>query len=198
MPTVTEFGLSPAFGRVDYTTGFGAHSHLICTREWNPVGSGGALGSYEPWAGGVVDAESMWDDFINAMAAMHQSTTTINLLTLFTKADESSPSLPVASKAYSVAGTGVAAVHTRAIQKTFNFRTAGIHPAKLVFLDVPHDVTDFNKQFPSSWSADDNTLFTQFAASINAFAGRDNTQIASPVSITWNLNQQLRKQYGMA
>jgi hypothetical protein len=195
---MTEYGLEPAFVKIEYTTGFGAHSHLICTREWNPVGVGGAMGSYTNWLGGNSDAEQMLDDLVAEMAHQHQNTTTINQATIFTKADEVSPSLPRAVKAYTTAGTGTAAVHTRAIQKTFNFRTVGIHAAKMVFLDVPHDVTDFNKQFPSSWSANDLALFALLNDDLNGWAGRDNTKIVSEVSITWNLNQQLRKQYGMA
>jgi hypothetical protein len=140
----------------------------------------------------------MIDALVAAMADMHQNTTTMNLATIFTKADEASPAVPVASKGLAVVGTLGSAVHTRAIQKTFNFRTEGIHPAKIVFLDVPHDVTDFNKQFPVSWVTSELALFTTFAGNEWAWAGRDNTQVLSAVSITWNLNQQLRKQYGMA
>jgi len=41
-------------------------------------------------------------------------------------------------------------------------------------------------------------MFDVFSDGDWAWSGRDNTQIASEVSITWNLNQQLRKQYKMA
>ena len=195
---MTEYGLEPAYAKVDYSSAFGAHSHLICTREWNSVGVGGDLGSYEAWNGDDVDAEDMWDGFVTVLAAQHLSTTTINQVTLFTKADEDSPSLPVASKAYTTVGLITPPLISRAVSKTLNFRSAGIHAAKIVILDAPHNNTDFNKEFPADWVTADFDMLEILSATNYAFAARDNTRIVSAVSITWNLNQQLRKQYGMA
>lgn len=193
-----EFGIEPAFGRVDYTTIFGAHTHLILTRAWIPTSLTGTLGSYLDWTGAPVDAEAMWDSLLNAMLPFHKDDTTINQLTIYTKADELSPSLPVASKAYALAGTSILTTHAKAIQKVMNFRTVGIQPAKLVFLDVPHSAGDFNKELPAGWSAADLALLAVFDDTANAFAGRDNTRVNSPVSITWDLNKSLRKRYKMA
>jgi len=195
---MTEFGIEPAFVKIDYATVFGAHSHLICTRDWIVTSLTGTMGSYLGWDGIVRDAEDMIDELVGAMAPFHKPDTTITQATIFTKADEDSPSLPRAAKALTVVGTSGLTTHAKAIQKTMNFRSTGIQPAKLVFLDVPHSAGDFLKEFPAGWGADDLAIFGIFSLSANAWAARDNTQIASPVSITWNLNQQLRKQYKMA
>jgi hypothetical protein len=195
---MTEYGLEPAFVKFDYTSAFGAHSHLICTKTWLPTSVTGTMGSYVAWNGTPCDAEAMIIAMTTQLAEQHQNTTTYNLATIFTKADESSPAIPVATKTLTSVGANTSAVHTRAIQKTMNFRTVGIHAAKLVFLDVPHGITDFNKQFPVDFSVAENDLVDVFDGDVWAWAGRDNTQILAPVSITWNLNQQLRKQYGMA
>ena len=195
---MTEYGLEPAYAKIDYSSAFGAHSHLICTKEWNPVGVSGDLGSYINWDGDPFDAELMVDELVAVLQDQHLSTTTINQVTLFTKADEVSPSLPVASKAYAAVGSIAPPLISRAVSKTLNFRTVGIHAAKIVILDAPHNNSDFNKQFPADWVTADNDLLTVLSSTEHAWAGRDNTRINSAVSITWNLNQQLRKQYGMA
>lgn len=195
---MTRFGLSPAFIKIDYATVFGAHSHLLLTRDWIPTGLTGDMGSYLNWNGVPCDAEAMIDALAADMAPFHKDDTTITQATIFTKADEDSPSLPRAAKALSVDGTSGLTTHAKAIQKTMNFRSTGIQPVKLVFLDVPHAATDFLKEYPSAWGADDLAILATFAADEWAWAGRDNTQVASAVSITWNLNQQLRKQYKMA
>lgn len=195
---MTEYGLEPAFIKLDYATVFGAHTHLILTRAWNSVSVSGDLGSYTNWLGIDIDAEAMIDALVATMAPFHKDDTTITQATIFTKADEASPSLPVAAKALTTVGTSGLTTHAKAVQKTMNFRSTGIQPAKLVFLDVPHTGGDFLKEYPASWGADDLALLAVFGSDDWAWAARDNTQIASAVSITWNLNQQLRKQYKMA
>jgi hypothetical protein len=195
---MTEYGLEPAFVKLDYATVFGAHTHLICTTDWIPTNLSGVMGSYLGHTGLPVDAEAMIDDLCAAMAYIHKDDTTITQATIFTKADEDSPAIPRASKALAVAGTSGLTTHAKAIQKTMNFRSAGIQAAKLVFLDVPHSALDFNKEYPIDWTADDLALFGELSLATNAWTARDNTVITSPVSITWNLNQQLRKQYKMA
>ena len=195
---MTEYGLEPAYVKVDYSTAFGAHSHLICTRAWNPVSITGTLGSYIAWDTTAIDAEVMMDDLVDNLADQHLDTTSINQVTVFTKADETSPSLPVASKAYTTVGVIASPKISRAVSKTLNFRTDGIHAAKIVILDAPHNNTDFNKEFYADWVTADVNMLLLLTNDGYAWSGRDNTRFNSAVSITWNLNQQLRKQYGMA
>jgi len=156
------------------------------------------MGSYLAWNDTPVDAEDMIDDLAALMAPFHKDDTSINQATIYTKADEDSPSLPVASKSMAVAGTSSLNTHAKAIQKIMNMRSVGIQPVKLVFLDVPHSALDFNKEYPADWTAADNALFNNFSAISNAWAARDNTRPSGKVSITWDINKSLRKRYKMA
>src|SRR4029453_8934407 len=131
---MTEFGLEPAFVKIDYTTAFGAHSCLVCTRAFNPVPVTGNMGSYLNWNGINIDGEAMIDELVDRLADRHLDSTSINQATVFTKADEDSPSVPVANKAYAVDGTIASPMISRAVSKTFNFRTTDITAAKLIIL----------------------------------------------------------------
>lgn len=195
---MTEYSLDPAFVRIDYTSVFGAHVHIIPTKAWIPTSLTGTMGSYLDWTGTPTDAEDMIDALVAQFAAIHKDDTTYTLATIYTKAGVDAPSLPVATKALAVAGTSALTTHAKAIQAIFNLRTAGIQPMKLVFLDVPHAATDFLKETPFTFSAAQNAIFSEIESNANAWSGRDNTQAITAVSVTWDINKSLRKRYGMA
>lgn len=195
---MTEYDLYPSFLKVDYTTAFGVHVHVIPTRAWNPVSVSGALGSYENWDGTPRDAEDMIGDLVAKMAPIHKDDTLISLVTIFNKSSTTAPAIPVASKALAVAGTSALTTHAKAITAQFNFRTVNFHPVKLVFLDVPHPATDFLKENLATTSVANAALALEFMSSANAWSGRDNTAPNTLISVTWNINQELRKQYKMA
>jgi hypothetical protein len=195
---MTEYDLYPSFIQIDYTTVFGAHVHIIPTRAWNNVSLTGSMGSFTDWLGATRDAEDMIDDLVTAMKGIHKDDTTINLATIFNKASVDAPSIPVATKAIGVAGTSTLTTHAKAISAQLNFRTDNFHPMKLVFLDVPHPATDFNKETYASTPSYVKDIADQIRADQNAWAGRDNEQPSVLISVTWNINQALRKQYHMA
>lgn len=194
---MTEYGLEPAFIKLDYASVFGAHAHLLCTKDWIPTSVSGTMGSYLDWNGTPRDAEAMIDDLVALLAALQKPESSYNLATIYTKAGAGAPALPVASKTLAVVGTSGLTTHAKALQMTMNMRTTGIQPSKIVFLDVPHPATDFNKIPPISWGSPESAIFAELALDGNAWAGRDNTQIKDRVSITWTLNEALRKQYKM-
>jgi hypothetical protein len=140
----------------------------------------------------------MIDALVTVMLPLIATSTTINQATIFTKSGEGAPAVPVAAKSLSGVGTSTLDGPTKAVQATFNMRSSGIHPAKMVFLDIPHTTLDFDKEFPADWTTIQNNFYDVFADDAWAWSARDNTQVVSKVSITWNLNQQLRKQYKMA
>lgn len=195
---MTEYSLSPAFVRLDYVSVWGPHVHLIPTKEWLPTSLTGAMGSYVNWLGTPIDAEEMIDNLVAVFAALHKDDTNYTLATIYTKADDDAPSIPVATKALAVAGSSALTTHAKAIQATMNMRTTGVQPVKLVFLDVPHSAGDFIKETPFTFSVYEEAIFTEFMSTSNAWAGRDNTVPAAAISVTWNINQSLRKRYGMA
>jgi hypothetical protein len=194
---MTEFDIGPSFLFLNYTTIFGQHSHIVPTRAWNPVPLTGTMGSYTNWAGATRDGEDMIDDLVAKMAPLHKNDTTYTLATIYNKPTIDGPSIPVASKALAVVGTSGLTTHAKAIQAIFSFRTDAFHPAKLTFLDVPHPATDFLKENSTTVSAEGLSLAQEFMLDQNAWSGRDGQQPSVLVSVTWNLNQALRKQYGM-
>jgi len=195
---MTPNGIEPAYLVLDYTSVFGAHSHVIPLREWIPTSLTGTMGSFLDWTGAPVDAEFMIDTLVDTFAPLHKDDTSYNLATIYKKLLVTDPSLPVASKALAVAGTSVLTTHAKAIQATINMRSVGVLPVKLVFLDVPHSAADFLKVPASGFDSIITDIVTEFSHVNRAWAARDNTRPASGISVTWNLNQKLRKSYGMA
>jgi hypothetical protein len=192
-----EYDVGPTFLQLNYTSAYSAHSHTIPCREWNPVAITGDMGSFTNWNGAPRDAEAMIDDLIDDLKVLHVPGSTYTLATIFTKPTPTAPSIPVASKALAVVGTNALTTHDKAVQSTISMRTLLFHPVKLVFLDVPHDGTNFDKQNISTAGASYVAVYNEFRADDNAFCGRDGSQPGSLISITWNINQALRKQYDM-
>lgn len=195
---MTEYDLYPSFVQIDYTSVWGAHVHIIPTTAWNPVPVSGTMGSFPDWTDTPRDAEDMIDDLIAKMLPIHKDDTTITLATIFNKDSVTSPSIPVASKAIGAVGTSGLTTHAKAISAQLNFRTDAFHPMKLVFLDVPHSGGDFNKETYASTPAAVQDIADEISLAGNAWAGRDGHRPITLISVTWNINQALRKQYHMA
>jgi hypothetical protein len=194
---LTEYGDGPTFIQIDYTSAYAPHSMRLHATEWNPVPITGGMGSFTNWNGTPRDAEEMIDDFLLDLKELMNPYSTITLATIFTKPTESAPSIPVASKSLAIVGTNALTTHDKAIQSTVNMRTTLFHPVKLVSLDVPHDGTNFDKQNISTAGTSYVAVYNELRGDDNAWCGKDGAQIGSLISITWNINQALRKQYGM-
>lgn len=193
-----EYDPGPTFIQLDYTSTYAPHSHQFPAREWNSVPITGGMGSFTNWNGAPRDAEAMIDDLVDDLKELHIPSTTYTLATIFTKPTPDAPSIPVASKALAVVGVSPLVTHSKAIQSTMSMRTTLFHPSKIVLLDVPHDATNFDKQNIGTAGAQYVAVFNQFSGDDNAWCGRDGAQPDTMISLTWNINQALRKQYGMA
>lgn len=194
---MTEYALDPAFVRLDYSTAYGAHVMLIPTLAWLPTPITGNMGSYIAWDSTPRDAEDMIDTFVGIAKAFLDPTSSFNLATIYTKASPTAPNTLAAIKSLAVVGTSAAGGVRKAVQATFNFKTAGGQAMKLVFLDYPHGAGQFEKQPFLSWSADALALFGELNSVASAWAGRDKTRIVAGISVTNTLNEKLRKQYHM-
>lgn len=194
---MTEYALDPAYGVLSYTTDYSEHKQVIPTLNWVSTSITGVLGSYVAWDTVPIDAEAMWDALIAKLKVFQHTTTQYTLLEIFTKASPTNPSILVAAKDLSVAGTSAAGGVRKAVQATFNMKTTGGNPAKLVFLDYPHGTGQFDKQQGSGLSADAAALIAEMADTGNAWAGRDKNRINTLLSVTNTLNEALRKQYRM-
>jgi hypothetical protein len=194
---MTPNSLSPASVEINYHTAFAAHKMTIPTKEWLSTSITGTLGSYEDWAGGNVDAEQMVNDLVDKLAVLVPSTTHFDSATIYTMATSTSPLIPRATAALTQVGSSGATAISEAISCTFNFKTLGNHNAKLVLLDFPLGSNGFNKLLPAGFSADVIAVETQMRATLNAWAGRDDTQIAGLRTLTFDLNDKLQKAYRM-
>lgn len=194
---MTEYSLDPAYGVLTYTTEYSLHKQVLPTLAWVPTSITGTLGSYVAWDTVPIDAEAMWDAMVAKLKPFQDPSSQYTLLEIFTKASPDDPSILVAAKDYAVAGTSAIGGVRKAVQATFNFKTVGAHPMKLVFLDYPHGTAQFDRQAGSALSVDAAALAAEISSTGNAWAGRDKQRVNTLLSVTNTLNEALRKQYRM-
>lgn len=195
---MTEYGLQPSYIRLDYSTPFGQHSQTLPTKQWLPTSITGAMGSYVNWQDDPIDAEAMIDAFIVKAKKFLGTDYSYDLATIFNYGDGIAKFLPVAIKALAVAGTGSNTAPRKAVSQTFNLRSVGGQAAKLIFLDSAHGANDFDKQTYLDFNADAIALVGEYFDTANAWSARDNTRPDAAISVTYDLNDALRKQYRMA
>jgi hypothetical protein len=195
---MAEFDDGPTVIQLDYVSQFGPHSQRFHAVEWNPVPVTGGMGSFLDWNGVPRDAEDMIGDMVALLKELHIPETTYTLATIFSVPAPGAPLIPVASKALAVVGTSPLVEHSKAIQSTMSMRSSLFHAAKIVNLDVPHDATEFDKQNIGTMGTAYLSVFDEYAADGNAWCAKDGAQVITCISLTWNINQALRKQYGMA
>lgn len=194
---MTEYSLQPSYVRLDYSSPFGTHSQSLPTVQWLPTSITGAMGSYVAWNTVPVDAEAMIDDFVTLAKAFLGTDYSYDLATVFNFDMAANKFIPVALKSLGVAGTGATAQPRKAVSQTFNLRSVGGQAAKIVFLDASIGAHDFDKQTILDVSPAALALVAEYADTGNGWAARDNTRPNALISVTYDVNDALRKQYGM-
>lgn len=194
---MTEYGLQPSYIRLDYHSAYGPHSQTLPTKQWLPTSITGAMGSYVDWTGTPIDAEDMIDDFVALEKTLLPPSSSFDGATIFNYDSGIAKFLPVAYKSLAVAGSSGTGSPNKAVSMTLNLRTLGGQPAKLVYLDVVHTGAEFNKETFLTWTTPMVNVFTEYISTAKAWSGRDNTRVDGAVSLTWDLNDALRKQYRM-
>jgi hypothetical protein len=188
--------LFPAYIKLAYHSAYGAHNMILPTREWFAAGLTGDLGSFENWSSLPVDAEAMITDLCNAFIPFYPASCAFDTATVYTLENETAPARPRKTVALGIVGTYVGALVTKAVQHTYIFRDEEFNMSKLVMLDCIA---------PGSWdalsdlsgSATAQEIVDTFTAPGYAFASRAGFRPQSFVKITYKLNDELRKQYGM-
>jgi hypothetical protein len=194
---MTEYGLRPSYTKLDYHTPFGQHSQTIPTLQWLPTSITGAMGSYVGWGGIPIDAEAMIDSFVAVMAAKLHTTGSFDLATIYNWDTGINKFLPVATKALAVAGSGGAGVPGKAVSWTLNMRTTVGNAFKLITLDYPLGANEFNKVTSLGFDGPTIAIINEAASLLNAWSGRDNGRPNAALSVTFDLNEALQKQYRM-
>lgn len=195
---MTEYSLYPAFLDMAYHSAYGSHHAIIPTREWSnvPLVPLALLGSYMNWNEIVCDGEAMVDAYVDAFLEFFPSTTLVDTVTVFTMADEDAPKIPRAIKAYGQAGTDATSAWSKAVQKTWTLRDVNFNVAKYVMLDCLA-VGGFDKVTDISGSAESLAYVGTMTSSSWAFSSRAGFKPLSLQSVATDINDKLRKEYGM-
>lgn len=195
---MTQFSLAPAYGVVNYHSVWGAHKMTIPTLEWTPPTPGNDFGSYighdEVTAN---EAEGMWTDLLTDISVFMLASSGFDQVTLYTKADEAAPSVPVAVIPLAIDGTATSTTQSKATLSTWVFRTTLIHQLKIVLLDAPVG-SNFDKTNFADWGAEDLAILGALSDLTKAWAGRDGAPAQSGIAKTYTLSEALRRRYGMA
>ncbi|HSS99946.1 MAG TPA: hypothetical protein VLK33_23085 [Terriglobales bacterium] len=186
--------LSPASVVIDYHSAYAPHKMTIPTKEWFPTSITGDLGSYQAWNGTPIDAEDMIMALIEKLKVFMKTNAAFDNITIYTMATAASPNIPRISKGISVAGTASTG-NEAAVSGTWNFKTIDNGDAKITLLDTPVPATWFNRILPSGFSGGQVDVAVEMGISSNAWSGRDDSQIQTCRSITYDLNDKLQKMY---
>lgn len=195
---MSEHSLYPSYGVVDYASAYGAHKQTIPTTLWNiGIGTNGFGGYLAQDGVTAVDAQDIWEAWADVLKPFFLATTTIQQVTIYTKATTTSPSVPKTIIPLNVIGTNGGSGQAKAVMQTFNGKSVTFNPFKIVLLDAPI-ATSFDKILHAGFGAADLALEGFLTDLTHPFAARDTTAIQGFQNKTLKLNDKLRKEYGMA
>jgi hypothetical protein len=190
---MTQYSLAPAFFIISSHNVWAPHKMTVPVRAWGDNVVAGGSGTFTNWEDDGIDADAMIQAFCALLQPVFPTDWTFDSYTIYTKADEESPSNPVAFKEIALDGENVAA-YVPATQSTWSFRTENLNRWKLVFLDLPVP-TGFAKTLPADLTADGEAIVDFVTDTANAFSGRDNSRPIGFISATATLNEKLRREY---
>lgn len=188
--------LFPAFVLINYHSAYGTHKMIRPTRAWQPTNITGTIGSYTAWDGSQVDAEVMVNNLVSAMQPFFLTTTSFDDVTVYTLASTSAPALPQASVSLAVAGTSTAVTQAKATESTYSFKDTAFNKGSINLLDAPVNV-GFAKKTPSAFSSEDHALEDAFISVLAAWSTRAGFRPKDLIKVTYDLNDKLRREYGM-
>ena len=162
---------------------------------WSPVSGGHISGTNTDYTDTQVDTDDWIQAFVALIKVKFATTTTFINYTVYTYDEITSPARPKVSQTIGVVGTNGGAI-IPASQATYNFKTAGFFPFKLVFLDTEVSAVFLPKVALVSPADDEEIAIRDYILDDNAIVGgRDNTRVANLVKITYTLNEKLRASY---
>ena len=194
---MTLHSRSPAFIIIDSHSPYAPHKSQMCLRDFFPPSAGHNLGTSTATDTTSADNETMVNDLVDALKVFYLATTVFDLATVYTQALPTGPAFPIAAVALTQVGTSVSAGQAKAVQASFQFRTTTFHIAKLVLLDVPVGGGGFEKIPFGSWDANSLSLLNQLVDPATSWVGQDGDPFNQGVSITYTMNEKLRKAYRM-
>jgi hypothetical protein len=188
---MTQYSLYPAFVKINYHTAFRNSTMTIPLVEWSDAPDVGGAGSVPQWDSGMIDTDEMINNFVDTLNNIIPDTTVFDDYVIFKYDDPDGLPHPVAGKAIGTTGL-LSDDAVRACTGTFNFRTTGFHPFKIVIVDtVPS--AGFVTIHPGSFSSDQQDFIDFLLGNDHGFAGRDGLQPYQCISLTFNINDKLKR-----
>lgn len=182
--------LSPAFVKIEYFSGFGPHSMIIPTLEYNVDDQ-----LFDVWSGSPIAASDMIENLVTLMLPFFPNTVTFNNYSIFTQATATSDPVPVKSGALTaMVGSNVTPGWTKAVEQIITVRSTVGGICKLVFLDMASG-NNYGKVVSLSGEVALNDLFEEWSGLSNGWSARDNGRPATFLQMTKTLNQKLREAY---
>lgn len=188
---MTQYGLFPSFGKLNYHSDFGNHTMTIPFLQWASTPNVNGAGSLPQWDTGTVDVHTMMLAYVDLLADLMPTTITFDDYIVYNYESEDAVPDPVAGKVLGIAGTLVGN-SVRASSVTFNMRTTGFNPFKVVLLDTIPEA-DFIDTLPGDFSAAHLALVGFLTGNDHGIAGRDGNQPYQAISITYNINDRLKR-----
>lgn len=182
--------LGPYYCQINYHSPQAPHSMTLPTKTWNPGVSGG---TFDAWSGTPVNAPTMITALVDVFLPFYAADCQFDNYTIFKQLLPTDVPQPVSSATFTAkVGTGVHGGWGSATELQFIARSATFGIAKIVLLDA---FTDDDWRPILAFTGDYAGIFGEWGLDANGWQARDNGQVTTPLKVTKNLNQKLRKQY---
>lgn len=193
-----ENDLYPGFCLVEYHSNKGQHKMTLPTRNWNPLGGTTGHGGFEAWDSSDRDADEMIIDLVTELCKICSDEVDFDRYTYYQIDEPGASPHPVASDTLD-ALTGIDGTPGwfLAVQFQYTMYDTEFGTSKLVLLDASSN-NNFAKRLPGGLSADELAPFTEFSKVTNAWSSRNGARPSALRSLTVDLNDKLRKEYGLA
>lgn len=193
---MTEHTLFPSFVVVNYHSEMARHKMTLPTRAWNPLGGETVLGGYEAWDSSNRDAVEMINDLVTKLVVRHGATVVYDEAVIYNIPVEFGAAYPVGNVIFEDAvGTDGTPGWYKAVQATFSFYDTGFNESKLVLLDAASD-NGFDRRSAATYITAETDIANEWRADTNAWASRAGLQPKTFRTVTYTINDALRKRYG--
>jgi len=189
--------LYPSYVVMKYHSTFGQHTMTLPTRRWIPTPVSGANGSYLDWNETPTDGEVMITALATVLQEIASAAVNFDTFLIYDVPNVGDSPQPVSGGVIDLPGTVAVPGWFKAVQTTFTFFDTAFNTAKLVLLDGA-SLSDFDKHLAGDFSGGETDVIAQFISEDNAWSSRAGFRPSVIRSVTQTLNDELRKQYGMA
>lgn len=193
---MAENSLFPSFVRLAYHSPYSPHIMTLPTLQFTNTDPGVA-GDFATWDAVGIDGHTMIAALVTELAKQYQAgDATFDSYDIFTMASAEAEPVWRFGAALGVAGSSLALVGWRqAVQATFTFRTSLSGISRIVLLDKPTNNAFGRYTVPG---ADEAAIVAEWTDEANGWAGRDGGRPLLLKNITIDLNDRLRREYGLA